>query len=182
MDIKARIAQEKAALEAIEGKFTPDVEAELADRAELEATRAKREERERALRDLSLSQREDAAREALGAKAKIATVAIQDYPDTFVIVHDQIAYKAYQAALQSGVNGKKVDAPAANLKLAIAVVYDWNGITDWSSMVPNGKGGETTAGAALAAYLTENTGLVGPIVNEEGRLAGSYKEERKSGR
>lgn len=182
MDIKERIAQEKAALEALEGQFTADVEAELAARAELEAVRAKREERERTLRDLSLSQREDAAREALGPKAKIATLAIQDYPDAFVLVHDPNAYKAYQAALTAGVNGKKVDASAANLRLAIAVVYDWNGITDWASMVPNGKGGETTAGDALRAYLSENTGLVGPITNEAGRLAGSYKEERKSGR
>lgn len=182
MNIKERIAREKAALEAIEGKFTEDVQVELADRAELEATRAKREEKERALRDLSLSQREDAAREALGAKAKIATLAIQDYPDTFVLAHDPNAYKAYQAALTAGINGKKVDATAANLKLAIAVVHDWNGVTDWTSMVPNGKGGETTAGDALRAYLTENTGLVGPITNEAGRLAGSYKEERKSGR
>lgn len=179
MDIKERIAQEKAALEAVEGKFTPDVEAELADRAELEATRAKREERERALRDLSLSQREDAAREALGAKAKIATLAIQDYPDTFVLAHDPNAYKAWDATLNSG---KKFDRVAVNMRLALASIYDWNGITDWTVMIPNGKGGETTAGDALRAYLSENAGLVNPVINAAGGLAGLYKEERKSGR
>lgn len=174
MDIKAEIAKAKAAAEAAAAKLS-EVQDDVADRAELDGWRAKQEEAERQLRDLDLDKREDAAREVLGEKVKIGQVAIKGYPDTFIVIHDPDAYKLWKTTLEGG---KKHDAFARDLRFAMAVIHDWNGITDWDKVLPNGR----TGGDALRAYLTDHPAMVTPITNEAGRLAGLYKEERKSGR
>lgn len=174
--LQERIEKERAAADAVAAKLTAN-DAEIKLRAELDALTEKREADERALRDLDLAQREEAAQEALGPKAKIGTVTIQGYPDTFVLVHDPNAFKQFDTTLNSG---KKYDPVEVKRRFAMATIYDWNGITDWTAMVRNEAGGETPAGDALRAYLTTYSAMLTPLTNEAGRLAGLYKEERKS--
>lgn len=182
MNLNERLAAERGALDAAKARITSEDEAEIRVREEIERVRTERLEVEARERDLDLARRLDAARERHGAKAQIATLAIDGHPDTYVLVHSGKAFDTWTRSLRAKADGKKVNPEEASHAYAMAVIDDWNGITEWTSMVPGGEGkGPTTATDALSKHLQANRAQVNPIVNEAAKLAGFLAEARKSG-
>lgn len=178
IDFQARIEKAKASALASAAALTDEMRAEIAFRAEESAWIERDAIDAKLKRDLDIAHREEAAREALGEKAKIGLVVIDDYPDSFILTHKPDAFKLWESTLNSG---KKFDRLAVNLRFAVAAIHDWNGITDWNTPMPNYLGKQSSAGVELGAYLTANPGMITPITNEAARLAGLFKEERKRG-
>jgi hypothetical protein len=109
---------------------------------------------------------------------KIEAVAVQDWPDTFIVMRNGKAHGAWTHAMtnaaQAAANGKKdVDRASINRKYAVQVIYDWNGYTDFEQNTERSK--------ALNDFLTKNPGIVVPITDAAAKLAGVFAEERKSG-
>lgn len=177
MDLQSAIEEERRRLAG--AKMSDADAAEVALRAELASLRDARADEERKARDLDLDRREDAAREALGPKAKISQYVVKDATDdTFILVHVPAAYAAWDRAMNSQ---KKQDLVELRLAYVKAGIHDWNGHTDPTAMITIG-GVSNPMGHALDMHLRANLALLTPIVNELGRLAGFYKEERKSSR
>lgn len=171
MDLAARIAAEKAALKAAEEAITPEDKAEIDARAELEKLSEKRRAAEQQRRDLDLIRRFDAARDTLGADARIEQLSIVGWPDTFIVQYMPKSHAKWLRGIENSAVNKKVDRDDVYRDYAVACVIDWNGITDFD---------DSEHGAALNAYLRHNPGLVRPICDAAVRLAGAVAEERKS--
>lgn len=175
--LKARIEAEQAAAAAAKSALSPEDIEELELRKRLQAAEEERERAEQDKRDLDLARREEAARETNGPDAKITSIAIKNYPDSFVIMHDQAAYKAWRELINKSLTNKKIDKPAAARDYAVAVVIDWNGKTDFMADDADGK---NTVGHNLYEYLKKNDGIVDAITNAAAELAGVFREDRKS--
>lgn len=171
MDLDSKIAQAKARRDTAAALLTVEDKEEQAKREELAQVLAEAEKAESAKRDLDLDRRMDRAMDALGEAAKLKSLAIQEYEDTFIIQRNGKAHSAWVDALRAAGLGKKVDRPAADRKYAVAVVYDWNGETDFE---------KTDLGARLIKFLTDNPGVVSPIVDCASKLNGVFQEEQKS--
>jgi len=176
-NLDEQIAAEEAALAAVRARMTDADREELAKRDRIAATREQRREEERNELRLALARREEAVREKLGDDVKLAQIEIEGHEDTYIIAHDETAYRRYTAAIARKSEGKKIDREGAIVEYAVAVVHDWNGLTDWHAMV--GKTGNT-AGAALRAHLKANLGQATAIVNEAVELGGLLASARKS--
>lgn len=172
MNLKERIAAEKAALEKAKAALSEDDRAEIAMREELAQLQAQRELEERAKREVELERRLDSAREELGDEIKVKGVSVREFPDTFVIMRNGKAHAAWSDAISKAVQNKNADRAAIHRKYAIAVVYDWNGINDFETNA------ESTT--RLSQFLTANPGIVTPITDAAAELAGIFAEERKS--
>jgi hypothetical protein len=178
MDLKSKIEEAKAKLAQAKAEITEEDQADIEAFKELADLEADRETAERTKRNLDLDRRMLAAREALGIEAKIQAVAVQEWPDTFIVMCNGKAHAAWTKATTNAAtavaNGAKdVDRAGINRKYAIQVIYDWNGYTDF--------GANTERSKSLNDFLTENPGLVVPITNAAAALAGVFAEERKSG-
>lgn len=172
-----QIAAEEAALAAVRARMTDADREELAKRDRIAAAREQRREEERNEIRLALARREDAVRAKLGDGAKLAQIEIEGHRDTYIIAHSERAYRDYTRAIAKKGEGKKIDREGEIFEYAIAVVHDWNGLTDWNAMVGNTG---NTAGAALRAHLKANLGQATAIVNEAVSLGGLIAEARKS--
>jgi len=172
MNLQAQLDAATAARKAAESRITDEHREEqaLRDRIarELEAKAAA----DNTLRDLLLAQREDAAREALGDGAKIGTLKIDEWPDTFVLQYDGKAFARWKHLSDKSHSDKKVDAVKNNRDYAIASTYDWNGLVLES---------DPDVTRRLEMYLKANPAIVTPIINYAAKLAGYFAEERKSG-
>lgn len=170
--LKFKLAETKASRDRATADISDDERAEIELRDQIEEAEEAEEKARRAKAQLDLDRREEAARDKLGADAKVAAFMIDHYPDTFVIAHVSPAYQAWRESFVKLAMGKKVDLNEAKRKYAVAVVVDWNGIADLDT--------NTEAGHRLNEYLEREPGLVDQIVDEAARLAGSRKEARKS--
>lgn len=195
---KEKAEAERAALKAAQDKIEANRE-EIEGREEYERTKAEREAADRVLRDLDLARRLEALQDA-NPGARYEVVCPDTWPDTFIVRYDAAAHAKWEASVDAdakaearGKNGKhlKVDMVKAQRDYAVAVIEDWNGLTDFDTVRPfgadhrppaaNAAGGKpSTGGAELNLFLTENAGIVTPIVGAAARLAGFFAEARKS--
>jgi hypothetical protein len=171
-DWKSRLEAAKVARDAAKAAITDDDREEIDARAELAAIEAEKREAEKAKREVDLARRFDVARDELGESALIAPVSIDGRDDTFVIQADPKAHAKWERELTEAGQNKKLDKTEVGRNYAVAVVIDWNGVTDFSATSLNGH--------ALIEYLKKNPGMVTPLVNAAARLAGFFAEERKS--
>lgn len=169
-DWKARLAAKRAELEEVKASISAEEREEIDGRAEEEELEEKIRDALREKRELSLDRRVEAMKEALGPDSHIEGLAIQDRDDTFVVAHDGKAHATFVRRLNS--NGKKIDPVAIYLDYAIAVIADWNGITDFDATSTNGP--------ALRRFLERNPGIATSVTNVGTRLAGAHAEARKS--
>lgn len=172
IDMAARIAAAKAAKADAEAKISDDDKAEIEAREELATIDAERVAIEKQRRELDLARRFDAAREQLGEDALIESVAIEGREDTFIVQCDAKAHSKWEKELAEAATNKKLDKTEVSRNYAVAVVIDWNGITDFGPTSLNGR--------ALIEHLKKNPGMVSPLVNAGARLAGFFAEARKS--
>lgn len=171
--LRAKLAQAEAARAVASDLLSEDDRAEITLRERIAKADAERLEAERTKRDLDLGRREDAAREAHGATARLSAIAIEGYADTFILLHSPRAFAAWEAGIQAAASNRKIDKAEVAREYAVAVVVDWNGITDF---------GLTSLHAhALKEFLKGQPGIVTAIVNEAVRLSGLFAEARKSG-
>jgi hypothetical protein len=176
-DLKALIAEAKQKLAEVKGRLTDEDLADIAAFKELDELDSERETEERKQRNLNLDRRMLAAQAAL-PDVKFEAVAVQGWPDTFIVRRNGRAHAAWtQQITKANIaanNGKKdVDRESINRRYAIQVVYDWNGQTDFDTNTERSK--------ELNDFLVANPGLVVPITDAAGKLAGVFAEERKSG-
>ena len=169
--LEARIQARKAELDKAKAVLSDSDRTEIEQREQLALIDAEVEEEKRKARDLDLARRLDAARERLGETSKVRAIAIEGFEDTFVIVYDPKAHGKWTEDVSKAAT-KNESRAKANRDYAVAVVCDWNG------HVRSDDDPEFTT--KLAKYLTENPGLVTPINNVAGELAGLYASERKS--
>ncbi len=172
MDLKARLAEEKALLEKAKAALTEDDRAEIALREEIALVQMQREQEELAKLEIDLERRLDVARQSLGDSLKVAGVIARGYSDSFVVMRNGKAHATWTQSMAKAQQNKNADRDDINRKYAMAVVYDWNGIIDFDS--------NAVSTHKLRAYLTENPGLITPITNAAAELAGVFAEERKS--
>jgi hypothetical protein len=172
MTLQEKLAAAKTQLAAAQATLTDADKEEQAARAELEAIEAEMQAVAKAKRDLDLARRLDTAQETLGPTAVLKAVAIQCYPDTFILRRNGKAHAEWSekvALAQAG--NKKIDQAMAARQYAVACIYDWNGET---SSLDGAKGVE------LSKFLQANPGVVTPLVNAAAELAGVFAEESKS--
>lgn len=167
-----RLAEAKARRAAAEAKLTPELLAEIEKREEMEREEAAARKAETRERDEKLAKRMDAARDKLGPKAKIASLVIDGYDDTFIVVHSAKAHEKWDRDITDAATNKKLDKLDVNRAYAVASIYAWNDVADFGPDSPNGF--------ELIQHLKAHPGMVTPIVNKAARLAGLFAEERKS--
>ncbi len=185
IDLTAKREAAKAALDAAKAALTDDDKSEIAVREEIASLEEERQTVEQTKRDVDLARRLDAAQESLGESAKMRSVSPKEFDDTFIVVRNGKAYSDFRAGLQAIGQGKKLSQSELERKYAVACIYDWNGHTDFSEILTapdkaNVKGVSNTMGAELYKYLTENPGVVTPILDAVAELAGVFARERKS--
>jgi len=172
MSIEDRLAAAKARLAAAKAATSDEARKHREMRSELARVEAEARAEERArLRD-DLDQRI----EALDSETKCEGLMVEEFDDTFIVVRNGKAHADWQNSLRRAAKANKspIDSDTINRRYAIACVVDWNGINDFDSNA------ESTH--RLDRYLIENPGIVTPITDLAGRLAGVFAEERsKSG-
>jgi hypothetical protein len=177
MDHKDRLEAARARKAAAEAALSEADALEIEQRAEVERIEEDARALETKKRDLSLTQRLELAREAM-PEAKLRGVAIQEFPDTFVVRYKPAAHSAFlgsqRQAQMADQQGKRGDWVTGRRQYALATVVDWNGRSNY-----NGTDSQLTDD--LRKYLTEHEGLVTAITNVAAELAGIVAEERKSG-
>jgi 23S rRNA G2069 N7-methylase RlmK/C1962 C5-methylase RlmI len=169
--IDEKLAQAKARLEAAKAALTDDDRAEISGRDEIAKIEAEAKAEEIRKRDLDLDRRLDAARAELGEKAGLEAVAIESFPDTFIVQRNSKAHAKWADDIAKASQSGKGDRAAINRAYAVSGIYDWNGVI-------GGEDSEFTH--KLAKYLTENPGMVTPITNALANLAGVFASDRKS--
>jgi hypothetical protein len=169
--LRQKLAAAEVARDVATAALTEDEKGEIELRRELARVEDERREAELDKRTIDLDRRVDAAREA-HPDAKITSLLIDDYDDTFVLMHSDKAYQAYEKFLVKSFTDKKVDMTIRRREFAVASVIDWNGTTDFSL--------SSTAGGELMEHLKRNSGLVSSIAFAAGSLAGANAEARKS--
>jgi hypothetical protein len=169
MTLTEQIEAAKARLAQATSAFSEDDRKEQALREELAKIAEQAEELERVKRELDLARRLDAASEALGSDC-VKAVSVRGFPDTFIMQRNSKAYSTYAEKIASAARGVKVDTVLAGRQYAAHCVYDWNGTTDLDG----------PSGSQLVTFLAQNPGIVNPLVEVAGELAGLFAEERKS--
>jgi hypothetical protein len=170
MTYQEKLTQAKAKLEEAQASLSDANRAEQAARAELEAIEAETQALAREKRDLDLARRLDASQETLGEKAVLRAVAIQNYPDTFIVRRNGKAHADWTDRVSAANSGKKIDLQQAARQYAAMCVCDWNGETN----LDGAKGTE------LLRFLQENPGIVTPLTNAAAELSGVFAEDTKS--
>lgn len=170
-ELKAKIDAEKAAVVAAKAALSSDDIEEIELRKQLREAENEREAAEQAKRNLDLEQREEAVRDRFPG-GKIDALAIRDYPDTFIIMHDAAGYRVWRDQLDKAHTNKKISKTEAAAAYAVKLVVDWNGETDFD--------GNSELTHRLSEYLYANGGIVDAITNAAVVLAGLYREDRKS--
>jgi hypothetical protein len=179
MDLTERLAAAKARLAAAKAALTEKDREDLTRREELAKLEAEAESEELSRRQLDLARRLDAARDKLGPNAALKTVAVKGYNDTFIVQRNGKAHAAWTEAMSRAQSqealqpNKKIDRGAINRNYAVAVVYDWNGCTDFDAL-------GSTSGNDLIRFLTDNPGIVTPLTDAAVELVGALADERKS--
>lgn len=178
MDLTAKIEAARKKLAEVKARETDEDRSDRAAIKELEDLEAEREEEESKQRELDLDRRMVAARDALGPEAKLEAVAVQNWTDNFIVMGNGKAHAKWQKEIQNAAqlasnSRKDIDRDPINRRYAVQVVYDWNGQTDFD--------GNTELSKKLSDHLIKNPGLVTPILDAAGRLAGVFAEERKRG-
>lgn len=172
MDLTSRKAAAAARLEQAKSALSDGDLSEIAERAEIDKLEDEAKAEESKRRELELARRLDSAREALGPDAGLEAVAIIGFPDTFIVRRDGKAHAKWHAAMiKSHRPDSKIEPLTVSLTYAVAVVHDWNG------NVRDDNDAEFTH--KLTQYLTANPGIVTPITDVAGRLAGVFAEEFK---
>lgn len=171
INIEDRIAAKRTALAKAKASLSESDLLEIEQRAKLAQIDEEIAEEERKARDLDLARRLDAARISLGDNAGIRAVAIEGFPDTFLVTRNSKAHGQWLDNLTKA-SAKNESRNKANRIYACAVVYDWNGQI--------GGDGDSEFTAKLNRYLEENPGIVTPINNAAAELAGVFATERKS--
>lgn len=172
--LRARLQQAEAALDASRSAVTDEEREERELRERLARIEEEQRNEERARRALDLDRRYEEAQHAY-PQAKLAKLMVKNYPDTFIVKHDAKAFVRWQQEARARVtpHGKKAPpAEESTVNYAMAAVIDWNGITDWSPTNSNGQ--------ELRTYLKANPGVATTVENAAYELAGSAAEESKS--
>lgn len=154
---------------------------EAAIRAEIATHEEAARVKDREARALDLTRREEAAREALGAKVPIAGMdgEADGNVHTFIVKHAAprhfTTWERRNMLTAMGqkdpTTGKKVDRADNNRDFALLSVHDWNG-----TIIVHGS----AAYAELSQLLEAFPGLASMIALAASRLAGYALEERKS--
>lgn len=170
--LRARLGKAEMARDAAKAALTEDDNKEIELRRQLDAADEERREHELAKREIDVDRREEAAKEHHGPKAKITSLVVEEYPDSFVLMHEAKAFAAWEAKSVAALTNKRLKKAEIGRTYAMASVIDWNGQTDFTLSSPTG--GE------LNNYLKQNPGIVTSIVNAVAKLAGAFQEARKS--
>lgn len=166
-DLRSRLAKAKADLATAQERAKPRLEqAALAD--ELRITE----------REIAFLASED-RRMRLPDPDAAETLMVETFPDTFIVHRNSAGHREFTAALKRRgalpVKQQKDSEPIYR-QYALAAVVDWNG-TDLRDDLASAE-----ATHKLDAYLTANPGLLTPITDLAGKLAGVFADERsKSG-
>lgn len=170
--LETLLAKAEARREAAKSALSDDDRREIELRDRVAEILAEAEAEERKARNLDLDRRLEAARETLGEKAGLEAVAIEGFPDTFIVQRQAKAHARWTEDIaKASQPNAKLDRATVNRAYAVAGVYDWNGEI-------GGENPEFTL--KLTKYLTENPGIVTPINNASANLAGVFAQERKS--
>ncbi len=177
--LRERLAAVTAAKDDAKAALTNEDRAEIALRAQIAEQDDERRAEQNAKRDVDIARRLDALTESLGAGVKLRPVVLKEYPDqSFIVRHVGAAYARFEKEIQAQATGKKIEiADSRRLYVAVCVV-DWNGVTDFSAVSPDGNG--ENEGQRLIAFLKAHQGAVTLLANECSELAGLAKEDRKS--
>lgn len=170
LPLKNRLASAQARLDAARSRLSPEDREEIEAREQLAKMEAEIKAETERKRLLDLERRLDLARERLGEKVAVEAVAIEGFEDTFIVRRDGKAHGIWSEAISKAV-ATGGDRLAVNRQYAVAVVEDWNGVV-------GGDDPEFTK--KLRDFLTTNPGIVTPITDCAGRLAGIFAAERKS--
>jgi hypothetical protein len=168
--LEARLATAQAKLDAARARLSTEDREEIEAREQLAKLEAETKSENERRRLLDLERRLDLARERLGEKAAVEAVAIEGFEDTFIVRRDGKAHGIWSESISKAV-ATGGDRLAVNRQYAVAVVEDWNGVV-------GGDDPEFTK--KLRDFLTTNPGIVTPITDCAGRLAGIFAAERKS--
>lgn len=172
IDWTTRIAEAEAKRDAAKKALTAEDRNEIEMRARVAAIDAERIAEEEKRRDVDLARRLDAMREELGEDALLESLAIDGRADTFIVTHDPKAHAKWERDLAGAATNKKMDRVEITRNYAVAVVVDWNGITDFDAT--------SLHGPALRKHLERNPAIATTLVNATVKLAGLVAEERKS--
>lgn len=168
--LRAKLAQAESARAMAESAITAEEREEIEIRRSIALAEEQREKAEIEKRELDLERRYEAACEE-EPSAKITSLLVDDYPDSFVIRHSSAAYAKWETEITAAANNKKLDKARISRSYAVASVIDWNGLDLSDPMSPGGD---------LVEYLKRNPGIVTSIVNAAAKLAGAFSEARKS--
>ncbi len=211
-DWQARLAAAEARKKAAEEAITEADQTEIDGRAAVARVNADAEEAERKKRDLDLARRFDALTAANPA-GRFEIVTIEKWDDTFIVEYSASAHRKWEREIDANTKAEahRKKAPFDDAKMsrdyAVAIVVDWNGLTDFDAERPFGPdhrpilksgplvsaGGDTgasyvgapgsrpsTGSAELTAFLTENSAICAPLTGAGVRLSGFIAEARKS--
>jgi len=170
--ISDKLAAAKARLEAAKASLSDADRAEIEGRDQVAQIETEARAEELRKRDLDLDRRLDAAREALGEKAGLEAVAIESFPDTFIVQRNSKAHAKWAEDIAKVSQSGKGDRATIHRAYAVTAIYDWNGKV--------GGDDDSEFTVRLNKYLTENPGMVTPITNALANLAGVFASERKS--
>lgn len=171
-DLKQKLARAEAAREEAVSAITDEEREEIELRNAIARADEERKAAELARRELELDRWEEEARALHGPDAKIATIMIDGYDDSFVVKHSSKDFKKWEQGVNKSFVDKKFDRDKNARDYAVASVICWNGATDFS--LSSQSGGE------LVAHLTRNPGIVTSITSAAAKLAGAFTEARKS--
>ena len=179
MDIKARIAQRTAELQAAKAKLSDDDRAEMELREEENSLIKKIKEEEEIARNLDLDRRLDRAVELTGrSRDEFRAVAIEGYPDTFIVERNNKAHQNYFNAMAHRAQTEKGDLLAIRRAFALAIVYDFNGDIASTEIGEGAEKPELTL--KLKRYFEANPGTTLPLTTAGAELAGVFAASRKS--
>ncbi len=170
--IQLRIEAARAELAAQRGKLTADDLTEIAEREELAKVEAEKAEEKAVELALARGRWLDAAREKHGPTEKLSVVSIEGREDSFILRLNAIAYKKWDKSINDSAGNTKIDPQEERRKLCASCIVDWNGDADLAA-------GSLT-GPRLTMYLSDNQGVVAPLIQEICVMAGVVKETRKS--
>lgn len=175
--IAERIAAAEQRKKAAEASVTEADRAEMAERTKLAQIEEEARKAEEETRALSMARRLDAARDRLGVP--VAPLMLPESDHSFIVRAPKAPeYKAHMEGLsrifsaELGAGKAKSSRDEVNLAYAVAVVEDWNGLTDFSGATDNGD--------KLTKFLRENPALVTEIIAAADPLAKQVREARKS--
>lgn len=172
--LEARLAAAQARLAAAKNAVSEDDIAARELRAQIQKAEAEAESEERTKLFDALTDRLEATKVAFPDRQFLPVMA-QRYPDTFIVARNGKAHASWVAALarstRASMQGKTAEDPSKiTLQYAIDSLYDWNGATAFDT--------DPELSRKLRIYLTENPGLVSPITEAAGELAGVFADQR----